>query len=496
MTTAVIYARFSCSKQREASIDDQLRECRDYCKHEGIDVVGEYCDYAQSGRTDDRPQFQAMIANAGESDLVVVYMMDRFSRSEYDAPIYKRELSKHGVKLVSALEHVPDSPEGIIYEKLLEGLAACESKKTAIRVKRGMEGNALKGLPNGGKRMLGYRTVDGHTVIDEDEAAIVREVFKRRAEGECCNHIAASMASRGVQNAYHRPMTERNVAGIVKNRKYLGEVTWGGITTENAHEPIVSVELWEKANAARQAKYREKEEYRDYPLSGKATCAICGHNMVGESAHGGKGHKYHYYSCMGALRSLDHHIKRIRAEVLEESVVRGVRGLLADDETARHVAKLVIESKSGEAVRKRRIALQAEIRKADDAMANIIHAIEMGIIAPGIQDRIDKLTEAKRHAEDELLKVVETTVTVDEFMAFLQSATAMSDEQVIDCLVWSVQVDAESALVTLNWDIKKDEPARFELVRTNSEWWTIPTCVRTAFTVLDGQVFIKISKAA
>ena len=66
------------------------------------------------------------------------HMMDRFSRDAFDAPIYKRELAKHGVRLVSALEAIPDSPEGIIYEKLLEGIAACESAKTSVRTKRGM----------------------------------------------------------------------------------------------------------------------------------------------------------------------------------------------------------------------------------------------------------------------------------------------------------------------------------------------------------------------
>ena len=134
---AVIYARFSCSKQREASIDDQLRVCREWCDREGYEVVREYSDYAMSGRSDDRPQFQEMVANAGESDIVLVYMMDRFSRSEYDAPIYKKELAKHGVEVVSAMEALPDGPEKILIEKIYEGLAAVESAKTSIRVKRG-----------------------------------------------------------------------------------------------------------------------------------------------------------------------------------------------------------------------------------------------------------------------------------------------------------------------------------------------------------------------
>ena len=89
MKTAVIYARFSCDKQREASIDDQVRVCREYAERMGYQIVKVYSDYALSGRTDERPQFQLMIAEAGISDFVIVYMMDRFSRDEYDAPIYK-----------------------------------------------------------------------------------------------------------------------------------------------------------------------------------------------------------------------------------------------------------------------------------------------------------------------------------------------------------------------------------------------------------------------
>lgn len=65
---AVIYARFSCNRQREAPIEDQLRVCREWCAREGYEVAAEHCDRAVSGRTDDRPEFQRMIANAGESE--------------------------------------------------------------------------------------------------------------------------------------------------------------------------------------------------------------------------------------------------------------------------------------------------------------------------------------------------------------------------------------------------------------------------------------------
>ena len=199
----------------------------------GYAIVAEYCDYAISGRTDDRPQFQKMIANAGESDIVLVYMMDRFSRDPFDAPIYKRELQVHGVRLVSALEAIPDSPEGIIYEKLLEGLAACESRTTSIRSRRGMEGNALQCKTNG-VRCFGYRTgEDGRYEIVPDEAEIVREVFRRRTHGESVNSIAMDLRQRGVVSRAGNPIKDTFVNNMLHNDKYRGIYSWGGITQKD-----------------------------------------------------------------------------------------------------------------------------------------------------------------------------------------------------------------------------------------------------------------------
>ena len=225
--TAVIYARFSCSKQREASIDDQLRVCRDWCAREGYAIVGEYSDYAMSGRSDDRPQFQKMIANAGESDIVLVYMMDRFSRDEYDAPAYKHELRRNGVEVVSAMEAMPDGPERILIEKIYEGLAAVESVKTSMRTRRGMEGNALKCKTNG-VRVYGYgRNDDDEYVVNEDEAAIVREAFRRSCDHEPVDSIASDFARRGVTTRTGRPCGYSMVYQMLHNRKYTGFYSWG-----------------------------------------------------------------------------------------------------------------------------------------------------------------------------------------------------------------------------------------------------------------------------
>lgn len=93
---AVIYARYSSSNQREASIGDQLRVCREYCKQKGLTVVREYHDSAISGLTDARPEFQHMIRDGEKHlyDVLVLYSLDRFARNKYDSAVYKTRLKK------------------------------------------------------------------------------------------------------------------------------------------------------------------------------------------------------------------------------------------------------------------------------------------------------------------------------------------------------------------------------------------------------------------
>ena len=97
--TAVIYARYSSDSQREASIEGQLRDCKDYAEKNGITVVGTYIDRAYSAKTDDRPDFQRMIKDSAKKifDVVLVWKLDRFARNRYDAVNYKHQLEKNGV---------------------------------------------------------------------------------------------------------------------------------------------------------------------------------------------------------------------------------------------------------------------------------------------------------------------------------------------------------------------------------------------------------------
>ena len=99
--TAVIYARYSSDSQREASIEGQLRDCKDYAEHNGIAIVGTYIDRAYSAKTDDRPEFQRMVQDSARKifDAVLVWKLDRFARNRYDAVYYKRQLEQRPSRL-------------------------------------------------------------------------------------------------------------------------------------------------------------------------------------------------------------------------------------------------------------------------------------------------------------------------------------------------------------------------------------------------------------
>ena len=130
---AVIYARYSSDRQREESIEGQIRECKAYAKKNGITVIRVYCDRAMTGKTDKRPEFQAMIKDAKKQDFdyVLVYKLNRFARSRYDSARYKNVLKQHGIRVISAMENIAEDSSGILLESVIEGLAEYYSAELA-----------------------------------------------------------------------------------------------------------------------------------------------------------------------------------------------------------------------------------------------------------------------------------------------------------------------------------------------------------------------------
>ena len=111
MKKAVIYARYSSDSQSEQSIEGQLHVCEEYAKLHDIIILNTYIDRAMTGTNDNRPDFQRMLKDSSrrEWDYVLVYKLDRFSRNKYETAMHKKTLKDNGVKVISAMEYIPDS---------------------------------------------------------------------------------------------------------------------------------------------------------------------------------------------------------------------------------------------------------------------------------------------------------------------------------------------------------------------------------------------------
>lgn len=119
----VIYARYSCNKQREESIERQIRECKEFARTSRIDIINTYIDRAMSTTNDNRPQFQRMISDSYLDcfDVVLIWKSDRFSKNRKQAISYRDILRENGVKLLSATEPNIEGPAGILFESMNDG---------------------------------------------------------------------------------------------------------------------------------------------------------------------------------------------------------------------------------------------------------------------------------------------------------------------------------------------------------------------------------------
>ena len=224
-SNVVIYARYSSDNQREESIEGQLRECRAYAERNDMKIIGSYIDRALSAKTDARPQFQKMIqdSNAHRFQFVLVWKLDRFSRNHFDSAYYKRALSKNNVKVISATEPISNTPEGIMLESMLEGMAEYYSAELSEKVIRGHTENALKCKYNGGTPTFGF-IIDKEKCyqIDPHTAPVVLESFTRYANGATMKEVMQYLVESGFTTVRGRKIDLNFIARLLKNRKYIG----------------------------------------------------------------------------------------------------------------------------------------------------------------------------------------------------------------------------------------------------------------------------------
>lgn len=328
MANAVIYARYSDDKQREESIEDQVRVCREAAKRAGDRIVRTYADRAVSGTAAaQRREFLRMVSDAqrGGFEKVYVYKIDRFARNRYDAAIYRRKLREAGVAIETVAEHIPEGPEGIILEALMEGMAEYYSANLSQNVRRGMDGNALRCRHNG-VRVQGYRCMpDGSYEVDEEQAALVRRIFGMYAGGMTFSEMADALNAEGLRTPQGRRYCKQTFGPILRNERYIGTYTWGSVRREGGMPAIVDPALWADVQARLSGirPHPAKDAIGSYLLTGRLFDAD-GNPYRGYSSRGWGGRPYFYYQCAATG-------EYVSRDAVEDAVRRAAADLLCSD---------------------------------------------------------------------------------------------------------------------------------------------------------------------
>ena len=461
---AVIYARYSSDRQREESIEGQLRECMDYALKNKYIVIGTYVDRALSARTADRPDFQRMIADSAKRlfDVVLVWKLDRFSRDRYDSAHYKHVLKKNNVRVISIKENISDGPEGIILESMLEGYAEYYSAELAQKIRRGQHENAMKCMNNGGNIPLGYQVDKSTGVLVPDPVTkpLAIEIFTRYSRGERISDIQRDLDGRGIRTNRGHPYSVGSLSNLLKNRKYIGEYRYGDVVTPDGIPAIIDKELFERVQmrmaANKKAPARAKAE-EEYLLTTKLYCGDCGRLMAGESGKGCKGIIYHYYKCGGAKRRLGCKKKAIKKHWIEETVVKLTVSKVLTDETINRIAEaILVMQEQGDTMTP---VLKQQLQQCEAEIRNVMKAIRQGIITEATKECLEELETQRESLKASIiqLQLERRKFTKDEIVAWISKYKYgdINDleyqKEIIDTFVNSVFVYDDKLVLTYNY---------------------------------------------
>ncbi|MFT4182747.1 MAG: recombinase family protein [Rhizobium sp.] len=444
MLRIALYARYSSENQRDASIEDQLRQCRERAEREGWTVVETYSDRAISGSSMFRAGIRSLLADAqaGRFDMVLSEALDRISRDQEDVATVFKRLRFAGVSIVTLSEGEINE----LHVGLKGTMNALFIKDLAIKTHRGQRGRVEVGKASSGKAAYGYRVVhqldangepiQGERAIVEDEAEVVRRIFREYASGRSPKEIAFQLNREGVPGPRKRPWIDAMIrgnpvagTGILNNELYAGVLAWNRqrfiknpetgtrvsrvnpesewIRTEVPHLRIVDDALWQAVRERRRsisalfgpnhANTREGRAKRlhltNRPvtlLSGLLTCGCCGGRigMVMTDR----------YACRNHLRKgICDNSRTIRRDEIEARVLAGLKEKLVSSEAVAEAVRAYAKE-TNRLNRDRRAQAhtdQKALEKIDRAIAGIMAAIEDGLYQPSMKARMAELERDK-----------------------------------------------------------------------------------------------------
>lgn len=301
-----IYTRKSGDEPADvqfSSLDSQRELCEKYIGSQAgegwLALPTHYDDGGFSGGNLNRPALKALLEDVRQRkiDIVVVYKIDRLSRSLRDFLNLVTLFEAHNVTFVAVTQSFNTTTSmGRLMLNILLSFAQFERELTSDRLKDWFAGARAKGYWTN-HRPYGYQVVDHRLVIDPDEAKIVRRVFARYPKVGSCRIVADELMSDGIVNRHGRPWQAPMIGYMIKHRVYLGEVVHRKKGLPGTHEPIISKTIWDKANkvyATSRWRGRAFVTQPIVPLLKGLLYDRTGHRMHHTFMHA-KGRLYRYY---------------------------------------------------------------------------------------------------------------------------------------------------------------------------------------------------------
>lgn len=401
------YARVSTDNQLENySIEEQTERLKSYCAAKDWILVQTYVDGGYSGGNTDRPALQQMLAeiHKGKIDAVVVYKLDRLSRSQKDTlTLIEDELLSHGTDFVSINENFDTStPFGRAMIGILSVFAQLEKDQITERFTMGRIGRSKAGyFHGGGNAPTGYDYIDGELVINEYEAQQVRKVFNMFLAGSSINAI-----HRGLEKAYTTKWSAAKVRNVLKNSVYIGKVKFMKEEHQGAHEPIIEETIFRAANALLSSSARNekttsypKTPFRaEYLLSGLVYCSRCGAKY--SANHG-------YYKCYSRAKStpkfiVDPNCKNDNWEIsILDNLIVGQIDLLSTSKDS--LEELKHDSKKTNKIEVDRSRVNKRISEIDKQIGKLIELYQVSSIPmASISEKVEALSHEKSSLSQQL----------------------------------------------------------------------------------------------
>jgi site-specific DNA recombinase len=418
---ARIYARVSTEEQATSgfSLSAQRERLEAFCVSQGWEVAGRYIDEGVSAKDLNRPEFQRMMDEVERGDVVLVYKLDRFTRSVRDLDDMLREFDRRGVMFRSATEQFDTTTAtGRLFIRMVAEMAQWERETIAERAAFGKQKKAASGEWGGGVVPLGYMTVPsdktkaGRTLLrlvpDPERRHLIPMIFERYLAGHGIRGVATWLNTElGMRTPQGSKFHQISIRRILTNPTYCGDLEYGRrrkgptLRVAGTHEPLISRDVFERVQALLEVHktYAPRQATGQWPLSGVARCGICGGRLDGHRRAGGN--KVRIYRCHNFVLGtgcgeVGKRLTTVSAEKVEESLLSEIEGLHRDPASLdRLLAEYHVqaEAKTG--------LTQAERKRMEQDLAEAEAAVDRWkrLFEKGHMDDEEYLAEVRPHKE-------------------------------------------------------------------------------------------------